>query len=52
MLGYAGDEILIAPAFTSTDQELAMIIERFTETMAHMTSKIEKKLGGAAASRQ
>jgi adenosylmethionine-8-amino-7-oxononanoate aminotransferase len=52
--GYAGDEILLAPAFTSSDEELAMMIERFSETMAHMTSKIEKKLAGAgaAASRQ
>jgi hypothetical protein len=29
-----------------------MMIERFAETMAHMTSKIEKMLSGAAASRQ
>jgi adenosylmethionine-8-amino-7-oxononanoate aminotransferase len=50
--GYAGDEILLAPAFTSTDQELTMMIERFGETMAHMASKIEKTLSGAAASRQ
>jgi adenosylmethionine-8-amino-7-oxononanoate aminotransferase len=50
--GYAGDEILLAPAFTSTDEELAMMIERFAETMAHMASKIEKTLAGAAASRQ
>jgi len=50
--GYAGDEILLAPAFTSTDEELAMMIERFAETMGHMTSKIEKSLSGAAASRQ
>ena len=52
--GYAGDEILLAPAFTSTDDELAMMLERFSETMTHMTSKIEKALSGAgaAASRQ
>ncbi|MEA2656234.1 MAG: hypothetical protein QOI23_1599 [Chloroflexota bacterium] len=52
--GYAGDEILLAPAFTSTDEELAMMIERFAETMKHMTSKVEKTLSGAgaAASRQ
>jgi adenosylmethionine-8-amino-7-oxononanoate aminotransferase len=52
--GYAGDEILLAPAFTSTDEELAMMIERFAETMKHMTSKVEKALSGAgaAASRQ
>ena len=52
--GYAGDEILLAPAFTSTDEELALMIERFSETVAHMTHKIEKMLTGAgtAASRQ
>jgi adenosylmethionine-8-amino-7-oxononanoate aminotransferase len=52
--GYAGDEILLAPAFTSTDEELAMMIERFAETMDHMARKIEKMLSGAgtAASRQ
>jgi adenosylmethionine-8-amino-7-oxononanoate aminotransferase len=50
--GYAGDEILLAPAFTSTDEELAMMVERFAETMTHMTGKIEKTLNGAAASRQ
>jgi adenosylmethionine-8-amino-7-oxononanoate aminotransferase len=50
--GYAGDEILLAPAFTSTDEELGMMIERFSETMAHMTSKVEKLFAGAVASRQ
>jgi adenosylmethionine-8-amino-7-oxononanoate aminotransferase len=42
--GYTGDEILLAPAFTSTDEELAMMIERFSETMAHMAHKIAKAL--------
>jgi adenosylmethionine-8-amino-7-oxononanoate aminotransferase len=52
--GYAGDEILLAPALTSTDEELAVMIERFAETMDHMARKIEKMLSGAgaAASRQ
>jgi adenosylmethionine-8-amino-7-oxononanoate aminotransferase len=47
--GYAGDEILLAPAFTSTDDELAMMLERFAETIAHMANKIEKALTGNAA---
>jgi adenosylmethionine-8-amino-7-oxononanoate aminotransferase len=47
--GYAGDEILLAPAFTSTDAELAMMLERFAETMAHMARKIEKLLAGSPA---
>jgi len=52
--GYAGDEILLAPAFTSSDEELAMMVERFAETMAHMAHKVEKALGGnsAGASRE
>jgi adenosylmethionine-8-amino-7-oxononanoate aminotransferase len=47
--GYAGDEILLAPAFTSTDEELAMMLERFSETMEHMAGKIGKTLAGAGA---
>jgi adenosylmethionine-8-amino-7-oxononanoate aminotransferase len=47
--GYTGDEILLAPAFTSTDEELAKMVERFAETMAHMASKIEKALTGTVA---
>jgi adenosylmethionine-8-amino-7-oxononanoate aminotransferase len=47
--GYAGDEILLAPAFTSTDEELAMMLERFSETMEHMAGKIGKELAGAGA---
>jgi adenosylmethionine-8-amino-7-oxononanoate aminotransferase len=50
--GYAGDEILLAPAFTSTDEELAMMVERFSETMAHMAIKTEKELAGAGTGRQ
>jgi adenosylmethionine-8-amino-7-oxononanoate aminotransferase len=52
--GYTGDEILLAPAFTSTDEELAMMIERFSETMDHMAHKIEKTLAEtpAGAARQ
>jgi adenosylmethionine-8-amino-7-oxononanoate aminotransferase len=47
--GFAGDEILLAPAFTSTDEELAMIMERFSETMDHMAHKIAKALAEAPA---
>jgi adenosylmethionine-8-amino-7-oxononanoate aminotransferase len=47
--GYTGDEILLAPAFTSTDEELMMMIERFSETMDHMTHKVGKLLAGNAA---
>jgi hypothetical protein len=52
--GYAGDEILLAPAFTSTDDELTMMIERFGETMTHVTTEIAKQLSetGTAAARK
>ena len=32
--GYAGDQTLIAPAFTSTDEELSLIVERMAEIRA------------------
>jgi hypothetical protein len=31
--GYAGDQTLIAPAFTSTAEELSLVVERMTETV-------------------
>ena len=31
--GYAGDQTLIAPAFTSTEEELNLMVERMTETV-------------------
>ena len=31
--GYAGDQTLIAPAFTSTEEELSLIVERMAETV-------------------
>ena len=34
--GYAGDEILLAPALTSTDGELAMMLERLAETLSEV----------------
>jgi adenosylmethionine-8-amino-7-oxononanoate aminotransferase len=31
--GYAGDQVLLAPAYTSTDEELAEMVERFAATI-------------------
>ena len=31
--GYAGDQTLVAPAFTSTDGELSLVVERMAETV-------------------
>ncbi len=39
--GYAGDEILLAPAFTSTDSELELMIDRFAETLADVAEWVE-----------
>ena len=40
--GYAGDELVIAPAFTSTDEELVMMVGRFAEVL----SEVSASLGG------
>ena len=40
--GYAGDEVVIAPAFTSTDEELVMMVGRFAEVL----SEVSASLGG------
>jgi adenosylmethionine-8-amino-7-oxononanoate aminotransferase len=42
--GYAGDEVLIAPAFTSTDGELQEMIERFIDTMRAVEKAVKAKL--------
>jgi adenosylmethionine-8-amino-7-oxononanoate aminotransferase len=42
--GYAGDQTLLAPAFTSTDEELAELVERFAATMADVERTVKEKL--------
>ena len=42
--GFAGDEVLLAPAFTSTDAELDEMIERFKATIEAVEKAVEKKL--------
>ncbi|HUE68467.1 MAG TPA: hypothetical protein VMP38_09820, partial [Candidatus Acidoferrum sp.] len=42
--GYAGDEVLLAPAFTSTDDELEEMIGRFIETMGAVDKAVKAKL--------
>jgi adenosylmethionine-8-amino-7-oxononanoate aminotransferase len=34
--GYVGDQTLIAPAYTSTDEELGEIVERFAATLSEV----------------
>jgi adenosylmethionine-8-amino-7-oxononanoate aminotransferase len=42
--GYAGDQVLLAPAYTSTDAELAEMIERFAATIGEVEGTIRSSL--------
>jgi adenosylmethionine-8-amino-7-oxononanoate aminotransferase len=42
--GFAGDEVLLAPAFTSTDAELDEMVDRFKATVEAVEQAVEKKL--------
>ncbi|MFL5798345.1 MAG: aspartate aminotransferase family protein [Actinomycetota bacterium] len=41
--GFAGDQVLLAPAFTSTDEELAQMVERLAATI----EDVERAVAGA-----
>ena len=41
--GFAGDQILLAPAYVSTDEELAEMVDRFRDTMI----EVERRMGRA-----
>ncbi|HKI29193.1 MAG TPA: aminotransferase class III-fold pyridoxal phosphate-dependent enzyme [Actinomycetota bacterium] len=43
--GFAGDQVLLAPAYTSTDAELAEMVERFAVAM----TDVERRVGDALA---
>jgi len=42
--GYAGDQTLFAPAFTTTDDELAEMVSRFADTVRHVAEGVEREL--------
>jgi adenosylmethionine-8-amino-7-oxononanoate aminotransferase len=42
--GYAGDEVLLAPAYTSTDEELDEMVQRFKATIEAVEKVVAKKL--------
>ncbi len=42
--GYAGDEVLLAPAYTSTDDELDEMVTRFRATVDAVSIAVRKKL--------
>jgi adenosylmethionine-8-amino-7-oxononanoate aminotransferase len=42
--GYAGDEVILAPAYTSTDDELDEMVERFRTTIDAVEKAVDEKL--------
>ncbi len=44
--GYAGDQSLFAPAFTTTDEELAEMVTRFAAVVSQIASEVERELAG------
>jgi len=47
--GYAGDQVLLAPAYTSTDAELGEMVERFGAAIGDVERTIKRALTGSAA---
>jgi adenosylmethionine-8-amino-7-oxononanoate aminotransferase len=47
--GYAGDQTLLAPAYTSTDAELSEMVERFAATIHDVETDIVRSLAGDRA---
>jgi adenosylmethionine-8-amino-7-oxononanoate aminotransferase len=45
--GYAGDQVLLAPAYTSTDEELGEMVERLAETIADVDAEVKRTLTGS-----
>ena len=44
--GFAGDQVLLAPAYTSTDEELAQMVERTAATIADVERRVKDRLSG------
>jgi hypothetical protein len=47
--GYAGDQTLLAPAYVSTDDELAQVVDRFRDTMGSVERSIKESLPGVSS---
>lgn len=45
--GYAGDQSLFAPPFTTTDAELAEMVSRFSAAVRHVAGEVERELASA-----
>ncbi len=44
--GYAGDQSLFAPPFTTTDEELAEMVSRFVAVLGEVARDVERELAG------
>lgn len=44
--GWAGDQTLLAPAFTSTEEELATVVERMAATVREVERRLEEEVFG------
>ncbi len=42
--GYAGDQTLFAPPFTTTDDELTEMVARFADTVRHVDAQVQREL--------
>jgi adenosylmethionine-8-amino-7-oxononanoate aminotransferase len=42
--GFAGDQTLFAPPFTTSDDELAEMVRRFAESVRHVAGEVESQL--------
>jgi adenosylmethionine-8-amino-7-oxononanoate aminotransferase len=47
--GYAGDQVLLAPAYTAADADLAEMVERLAVTIAEVEQRVKQALAGVAA---
>jgi adenosylmethionine-8-amino-7-oxononanoate aminotransferase len=47
--GYAGDQTLFAPPFTTTDDELAEMVSRFADTVRQVSEGVERELSAHRA---
>jgi adenosylmethionine-8-amino-7-oxononanoate aminotransferase len=44
--GFAGDQVLLAPAYTSTDKELGQMVERTAAAIADVERRVKDRLSG------
>ena len=48
--GFAGDQTLFAPPFTSTEDELDEMVERFAGAVRQVANEVEARLAAVAVS--